>query len=215
MTSQPLLRKPFRYAYWNVTLIIIGINIGVYLLCRMNYRIISYLAMNPFNLVNFRMYWQIITYAFVHDISSIQHLLFNMLGLLFFGIPVEKAIGSKEFLLMYLLSGLFCGIASLLIYLASGAFGVFLYGASGCLYAVLLVYAVIYPRAQIFIWGILPIPAPLLIAAYAGIEIADQLLSVKTGVAHMTHIAGFAFAWLYLVIRMNVHPWRVWKNAYR
>lgn len=215
MNRQSFLRKPFRYVYWNATLIIIGINIGVYLLCRMNTRWLSYLALNPYNLVNWRMYWQVFTYAFVHDLSSIQHLLFNMLGLLFFGVPVEKAIGSREFLLMYILSALFCGLASLLIYFLSGAWGVFLYGASGCLYAVLLVYAVIYPRAKIFIWGILPIPAPLLIAAYAGIEIADQLLNLRGGVAHMTHIAGFAFAWLYLLIRMNVHPWRVWKNAYR
>lgn len=215
MNGQSLLRKPFRYAYWNVTLIIIGINIGVFLLCRMNSLWLSYLALNVINTAKYKMYWQVFTYAYVHDISSIQHLLFNMLGLFFFGVPVEKAIGSKEFLLLYLLSDLFCGLISFIIYYYTGAWGVFLFGASGCLFTVLLVYAVIYPHAKIFIWGILPIPAPLLIAVYTGIEIADQMLNLRSGVAHMTHLAGFAFAWLYLLIRMNVHPWRVWKNAYR
>ena len=198
-----------------MALIIIGINIAVYILLRMNPRLISYLALNVINVVRGHMYWQFFTYMFVHDISSLQHILFNMLGILFFGVTTERAIGSKEFLLLYLLSGIFCGIVSFVIYYFSGANYVFLYGASGALYTILLAYAVIYPRAKIFIWGIVPVPAPLLIAAYAGIEIASQLLNMNSGVAHMTHLAGFAFAWIYFLVRMGINPWKVWKSAYR
>ncbi|MCR4713175.1 MAG: rhomboid family intramembrane serine protease [Treponemataceae bacterium] len=215
MMLKNLLHKPFKYAYYNAALIIIGINVAVFLLLKIKSNLISYLALNTWNVTRGHMYWQFFTYMFVHDLSSFQHIFFNMLGLLFFGVPLEKAIGSKEFILLYLLSGLFCGVASFLIYLATGMYYVFLYGASGALYAILLAYAVVYPRAKIFVWGILPIPAPILIAIYAGIEIASQIFSLQSGTAHMTHLAGFAFAWLYFIIRMGINPIKVWKNAYR
>ena len=199
--SKNFLHKPFKYAYYNATLIIIGLNIAVFLFMKIMQstmpNLISYLALNTWNVTRGHMYWQFFTYMFVHDLSSFQHIFFNMLGLLFFGLPLEKAMGSKEFILLYFLSGLFCGIASFLIYLATG------------------MYYVVFPRAKIFIWGILPIPAPILIAIYAGIEIASQIFSLQSGTAHMTHLAGFAFAWLYFVVRMGIHPLKVWKNAYR
>lgn len=209
------MRRPFRYSNWNAAFMIAGLNVIVFILCRMIPNLIYYLALNPYNVVYAKAYWQLFTYFFVHDTSGWQHIFFNMLGLILFGSTVERAIGSKEFLLMYLLSGLFCGIVSFIVYVLSGAWNVFLYGASGALYAIMLMYAVVFPRAKIFIWGILPIPAPLLIAVYAGIEIASQLLSLKSGVAHMTHLAGFLFAWIYCLVRIGINPWKVWKNAYR
>ncbi|MCR4938664.1 MAG: rhomboid family intramembrane serine protease [Treponemataceae bacterium] len=210
-----IIHKPFKYSYWNLTLFIIGLNIAVFLLLKIRPVLIYYLALNVRFITSGHMFWQFFTYMFVHDLSSFQHILFNMLGLLFFGLPLEKAIGSKEFLLLYLLSGLFCGIASFIIYIATGMYGVFLYGASGALYAVLLSYSIVYPRAKIFIWGILPVPAPILIAIYAGIEIASQIFSLQSGTAHMTHLAGFVFAWFYFIVRMGINPIKVWKNAYR
>ncbi len=209
------IHRPFKYAFWNVSLILIAINIAVFFILRLLPGLMTYLALNPANIVYGHMYWQFFTYMFVHDLYNIQHLLFNMLGLFFFGYITEKAIGSKEFLLMYLFTGILCGIASFLIYISTGQWRVFLYGASGAVYAVMFAYAVVFPRAKIFVWYVLPVPAPLLIIAYAAIEVFDQLFSLKSGIAHTTHLAGFAFAWLYFVIRMQVHPLQIWKNAYR
>jgi membrane associated rhomboid family serine protease len=62
-----------------------------------------------------------------------NHLLFNMLSLFIFGSMVEKRIGSKEFLLFYLLTGLFGGIASFVSYYLAGT-NVILVGASGAIY---------------------------------------------------------------------------------
>ena len=104
---------------------------------------------------------------------------------------------------------------SLITFVISGTPFVILCGASGCLYAILLAYAVVFPKSVISIWGILPVPAPLLVGIYAIIEIISQIFSVNGGIAHMTHLAGFLFAWLYFVIRMKINPWKVWKNAYR
>ncbi|AEE17739.1 rhomboid family intramembrane serine protease [Treponema brennaborense] len=206
------IRKPFPYSFYNASFIIIGVNVLVFVLTYLYPKLLSYLSLNVVYVVRYHMYWQPLTYMFVH--GSFSHILFNMLGIFFFGVAVERAIGSKEFLLLYFCSGILCGVISFAIYYATGTF-VFLMGASGAIYALLLTYAVIFPRSRIFIWGILPIPAPLLIAIYAGIEIASQLFSLRDGVAHMAHLTGFAVAWLYLMIRMGINPWKVWKNAYR
>ena len=72
-----------------------------------------------------------------------------------------------------------------------------------------------YPKNKIFIWGIIPVPSPILVIAYAVIELLNQFTGTRSGVAHMTHLAGFAFAFLYFVIRMGVNPIKVWKDAYR
>lgn len=213
MNPTRVLRKPFRYTFINATFFIIGINVLVFFLTSRNTNFLSYLSLNVKNVVNSHAYWQFFSYMFVH--GSFTHILCNMLGLFFFGIPVERAIGSKEFILLYCLSGFVCGLISFVIYYFTGAYSVFLMGASGAVYAVLLTYAVVFPKAQIFIWGVLPIPAPILVLVYTIIEVVSQLLSFNSGIAHMTHLVGFAFAWLYIVIRMGIHPWRIWKNNYR
>src|SRR4029077_836616 len=47
--------------------------------------------------------WTVITYMFLH--GSITHILFNMLGLYFFGSRVEERLGSRRFLTLYFVSG--------------------------------------------------------------------------------------------------------------
>ena len=188
MPGQSFLHKPFKYSFNNTALILIGINIGVYLLLSVIPGLEIYLSLNVIYMVRYKMFWQPLTYMFVH--SGFTHILFNMIGLLFFGIAVERRIGSKEFLLIYLIAGIFAGLFSFIIYYFSGMYFVFLMGASGAVYGILLAYAVIYPRSQLFIWGVLPVPAPLLIVIYAGMEIASQLFGSRYGVAHMTHLDG-------------------------
>ncbi|WP_296826719.1 rhomboid family intramembrane serine protease [Treponema sp.] len=216
------LRKPFRYTFFNATLYLIAINVIIFLLGSLGLRFYiknavfdlqSLLSANYFVIKVFKFYWQPFTYMFVH--SNMTHLIFNMIGLLCFGYGVEKAIGSKEFLLFYLFCGTMDGIISILIYANTGYQHVWLMGASGAIYAVLFAYAVIFPRNKIFIWGIIPVPAPLLVLGYGVIEFLSQFnLRAGDNVAHLTHLAGFALAWLYLFVRMGVHPVRIWKDTY-
>ncbi|MBB5218771.1 MULTISPECIES: rhomboid family intramembrane serine protease [Treponema] len=216
------LRKPFKYTFSNVTLYLIGINVIVYLAGTLGLRFIvkgipfdithifsaNYIIMRIFNF-----YWQPFTYMFVH--ANITHLVFNMIGLLCFGYAVEKAIGSREFLLFYIFCGTLDGIISIIVYANTGLQYVWLMGASGAIYAVLFAYAVIFPRNRIFIWGIIPVPAPLLVLGYAVIEFLSQFnFRAGDNVAHLTHLVGFILAWLYLLVRMGVHPIRIWKDAY-
>lgn len=48
--------------------------------------------------------WQIVTHIFMH--GSVQHILFNMIGLWMFGSSVEQMIGTKKFLILYFISGI-------------------------------------------------------------------------------------------------------------
>ena len=78
----------------------------------------AYLALNPVLATRGGMFWQVFTYQFVH--GGMSHLLSNMIGLFFFGVAVERRVGSKEFLLLYLLSGTLSGALSLAVYQTSG-----------------------------------------------------------------------------------------------
>ncbi len=79
-------------------------------------------------------------------------------------------------------------------------------GASGAIFALLLAFAAFFPDARIFIFGILPIRAPVAVLAYAGIEIFLQFTNFQSGVAHLTHLAGLAFGYLFLVVRYGMNP---------
>lgn len=206
MTLLQRIRRPFRFTNGNVTLVLIGLNILVYALTSVARDAYVYLALIPGAVLQLGWIWQPFTYMFVH--ANLTHLLFNMLGLFFFGTAVERSLGSREFALFYLLTGTLAGVFSLFAFAAGGMLGIRLVGASGAVYAVLLAFAVINPRAKIYIWGLLPVSAPLLVAGYTVIELWSQLFGSGGGVAHLTHLAGFVFAALYFPVRQGINPIR-------
>jgi membrane associated rhomboid family serine protease len=205
MNGNSLIRRPFRYSYRNATLWLISINVLVFALEYLFPRTLpNLLAMTPSYVLS-GAYWQPFTYMFAHE--NLTHILLNMLGLLFFGTAIEKEMGSREFLLYYLLTGLLAGLFSLAAYVAMGM-NVSLLGASGAVFAVLLAFATLQPNAQIYIWGIIPMRAPIMVLGYTAIELLSQIFGSQAGVAHLTHLAGFAFGWLYFLARFGVNPWR-------
>jgi membrane associated rhomboid family serine protease len=198
-----MIRKPFSYRFFNATLYLIAANILFFALGYVSPLTRVYMALNPAAILS-GFVWQFVTYMFAH--ADITHLLVNMLGLFFFGTAVERSMGSKEFLLFYFLTGTLAGIASFGIYAATGSWYTMLLGSSGAVFALLLAFAVLNPEARIFLYGILPVRAPVLVLGYAGIEIASQLLSFRSSVAHLTHLAGLLWAWLYFVLRFGINP---------
>ena len=209
-------RKPFKYCYINATLILIIINCIVFAVSFIFPKIYEYInyygALNVVLIDYGHMFWQFITYMFIH--GNISHLFFNMLALMIFGFTVERTMGSKEFILYYFVCGFLGGLFSYFIYKMTGNYFVRLLGASGAIYSLLFAYAVLYPRSKVYVWGILPIPSPILVLVYTVIEIISQL-GGNDGVAHMTHLFGFVSGWIYFMVRMGINPIRVWKDAYK
>src|SRR5690242_17736033 len=72
--------------------------------------------------------WTMVTYMFFH--AGVTHILFNMLGLYFFGPRVEDRLGTKRFTILYFLSGVSGALLSLvlspapIIGASAGVFGV-------------------------------------------------------------------------------------------
>lgn len=210
MKATSLLRKPFKYEFRSMYLVLACINIAVFLLGSAAVQTNRYLALNPLLVVRQGMFWQVFTYMFVH--GSLGHLASNMIGLVFFGSAVERRMGSSEFLLFYLLSGMLSGAISLGVYLLTSTYYVFLMGASGAVFAVLLAYAVLYPSSVIYLWAVVPIPAPLLVVGYAGYEAFNLFAGSRSGIAHGTHLSGFFVAWLYFIVRFGIDPLKVWRR---
>jgi membrane associated rhomboid family serine protease len=196
-----------------VVFILIGLNILVYLaeLFLKSLPIIPYFSMNPALVLGRGWIWQFVTYMFVHDPRSIGHLVFNMLALFIFGRQVENQMGTREFLLYYFLTGILAGVFSFLVYWYTGYWRTYLMGASGAIFAVELAFAVFFPRSVIYLWGILPLQAPVMVLGFAVLGLVLMVTGMGGNVAHVTHLAGFAFGWIYFVVRFGINPWRAMR----
>jgi membrane associated rhomboid family serine protease len=135
--------------------------------------------------------WSPVTYMFLH--GGFWHLFFNMLGLFFFGPPLEQQWGSREFIRYYLICGLGGAALSFLF-----AFDSAVIGASAAVFGVMLAFAMLWPRAPIYIWGIFPVPAFILVGLFAVMSLVSAMGATRDGVAHFAHLGGFAAGFLYL-----------------
>ena len=205
-----IIRRPFRYRNDNVVYWLIGINVLIFIMAQffgLEFRrfLTLCLSMIPF-MVKQGWIWTFVSYMFFH--GGFSHILFNMLGLFIFGTQVERQMGSLEFLLFYLTTGILAGVFSFAVYCLTGAYGVILMGASGALFAVELAYAVFFPDSIIYLWGILPLRAPVMVLGFTVLELFFSVTGMNSGVAHFTHLAGFGFGWLYFLARFGMNPWR-------
>ena len=135
--------------------------------------------------------WTIVTYMFAH--GGFMHLLLNMVGLFFFGPPLEERLGSRDFLIFYFI----CGLGGALLSFAF-AFQAPIIGASAAVYGVLLAFAIFWPDVQIYIWGILPVKAKWLVGVIVAMSIINAFGGAQDGTAHFAHLGGFVAAFLYL-----------------
>ncbi len=186
----------------NIAFTLIVINIVGFFIIYLRPQLIRYLAIYPSGLLRERMIWTPVTYMFVH--GGFNHLLFNMLFLVFVAPSVESRMGTREFAFYYIIVGALAGLFSVFAYMAS-SINVPIVGASGALYGVLLAFATYFPRARFMVFYILPMRAPLALALFAGIDIVMHLMG-GSGTAHLTHLSGLMFGYLYFVIRKGINP---------
>jgi membrane associated rhomboid family serine protease len=135
--------------------------------------------------------WGALTYMFVH--ADVWHLLGNMLVLFFFGAALEADWGSPEFIRYYL----WCGIGGAALSFLFARHGNIV-GASAACYGLMLAFAMRWPDAQIYIYGIFPVPAKVLMGIYFAITVFSAFLAPEGGVAHMAHFGGIVFGFAYL-----------------
>jgi membrane associated rhomboid family serine protease len=127
--------------------------------------------------------WGAVTYMFLH--ADGWHLLMNMLVLFFFGPPLESRWGSNEFIKYFVICGL--GGVALSFVFASGSS---IIGASAATYGLMLAFALYWPDTPIYVWGIFPVKAILLVMIFFALSFISGFGGEGGGVAHFAHMGG-------------------------
>lgn len=151
-------------------------------------------------------FWRFLGFQFLH--ANLSHLLFNMLGLFFFGPTVERHLGGKRFLAFYLLCGIFGAFMYLLLnaggLAAAAAFGgevripglLFnnpwtpLVGASAGVFGVLMAGAYLIPNATVLLFFVIPMRLATLAYALVAIAILSVLMGSQNAGGEAAHLGG-------------------------
>ncbi|WP_298221720.1 rhomboid family intramembrane serine protease [Flavobacterium sp.] len=144
--------------------------------------------------------WTFLTYFFFH--AGFFHLLFNMIVLNFAGRIFLTFFTQKQLLGLYLLSGIFAGLAFTLIYnLLSPGSSSAIVGASGAIMAILVATATYSPFMNL---RLLLIGNVKLWQFTFVILLLDliQIFTENTG-GHIAHLAGAFFGFLYIKLLQN------------
>ncbi|MDP9089515.1 MAG: rhomboid family intramembrane serine protease [Pseudomonadota bacterium] len=184
--------------------VLIAANVVVFLLQGVSNGLIEqYFALWPMRPVEGNVYfhfWQIITYAFLHDTHNISHILFNMLGLWMFGAEIERYVGPRRLLVCYFASVITAALTQLLIPSLFGTPAGITLGASGGVFGLLLAYAVMFPTRKVVpLIPPIPMPAWLFATIYACIELFLGVTGSMSGIAHFAHLGGMVGSALVLM----------------
>ncbi|MEO6076793.1 MAG: rhomboid family intramembrane serine protease [Dokdonella sp.] len=138
---------------------------------------------------------RLVTALLIH--ADWLHLIGNMLFLIIFAVPAERALGSPRFLGLFLIGG---ALANLIGAWTLAGTRAPIIGSSGAVSAVVGAYLALFPRARLGL--VVPlgvflefvrIPASILIAVWILLQLLFTYVGPAFGaVAWWTHIAGFA-----------------------
>lgn len=190
--------------------VLIAVNFAAFLLQYLATDLVeTWFALWPLEAVEGRHYfhvWQVISYAFLHSTTNVEHILFNMLGLWMFGAEVERCVGARRLLACYFASVVTAALTQLFIPPLLGTPPQPTLGASGGVFGLLLAYAYLFPRRKVVpLIPPIPMPAWLFAAIYAGVELALGLTKSLAGVAHFAHLGGMIGSALVIT------QWRKWR----
>ncbi len=201
----------WQYRYGSDLIKLILINIAVFIIVNLiNIPFILFAKTVPFNLVDFlslyasphnfvRHPWGIFTYMFIHE--GFWHILWNMLGLYWFGQIVQDMIGKPKILPLYIFGGIFGGLLYMLAYnifpLFSNAVAVSsCIGASAGVMAIVLAAATIAPNFELGF----AIIGPVKIKWIALVYVVLDLINIQGGNAggHIAHLGGALFGFVFI-----------------
>jgi membrane associated rhomboid family serine protease len=140
--------------------------------------------------------YQVITHMFMH--ADVGHLLFNMLSLFFLGPWVERRVGAKKFLTLFLVAGFGAAALHLIVRYVLitqmgdvGELNIPVLGASGAVYGVLAGFATLFPNARLMLlFPPIPMKASYLAIGLIVFDLFTGISGTRTGVAHFAHVGG-------------------------
>lgn len=136
--------------------------------------------------------YTLFTSMFLH--GGFAHIFGNMIVFLFMGIAFEQRIGKKNFIIIYLITGVCGALAHSVVNLGSP---IVLIGASGAIFGILGAFAYSYPRDTV----VMPIPLGIIMVfrpikvMYAAVLFAMLttvivIIGIPDNTAHYAHIGG-------------------------
>lgn len=149
--------------------------------------------------------WQPFTYVFLH--ATFFHLLFNLLVIWTVGSELEELWGRRTFF-GYLVV---CGVGAAITYGLFSLVGIGpgpnvpVVGSSGIVYGLLLAYGILFGDRTMYFFMLFPMPARYFVMLLGGIELVSSVFYSNGGVAHLAHLGGMAFGFLFLV---SMAQWR-------
>jgi membrane associated rhomboid family serine protease len=172
--------------------------------------------------------WQPFTYLFLHDASTIWHILSNMFVLYMFGRELEIAWGRNRFLQYYFLTGVGAGLINVIVKTVPVLWGhspsdVPTIGASGAIFGVLLACAILFPDRQVIMF---PIPIKMSMRTFVIVMTALEFLGTfglgGDNISHICHLGGMLIGYVYLrrgsflySVRNSVSDWKMQRNKKR
>lgn len=161
--------------------------------------------------------WQLLTFQFLH--LGPWHFAGNMLGLFFLGRAVEGMVGSRQFLALYLGSGVVGGVVqSALGVVFPNVFGIPVVGASAGVFGILAALATLEPDTELLLFFVMPLRAKYLAWFGAIVALFYIFVPADPGIAHAAHLGGmaggFAFIRMFVQHRWHLPQWRFPARRY-
>ena len=150
-----------------------------------------------------------------------------MYTLVMFGMVVERALGTKKFLILYFVTGLgavalHTGVEWLEVHRALASadpaaqqnvidlLRTPMVGASGAIYGVLVAFAMLYPDARMtLLFPPITLDAKWMVTVFIVIELLTGITGTQMGIAHFAHLGGALFGFLLILYwRKRGEVWR-------
>ncbi|HEV2454095.1 MAG TPA: rhomboid family intramembrane serine protease [Verrucomicrobiae bacterium] len=161
--------------------------------------------------------WQYLTFQFLH--LTPWHFIGNMMGLFFLGRVLEPMVSARQFLTLYLGSGLVGGVfQSLLGLIIPSVFGIQVVGASAGIFGLLAALATLEPDMEMLLFFIMPIRIKYLAWFGAAAAAFYILVPAQPGIAHAAHLGGmlggFAFVRFFIQHRWHLPQLKLRSRPY-
>jgi len=176
----------------NVVVFLVQIAFGL-----VTHRALSqYLGVMPSATIDKLYVWQLFTYMFLHSESHVFHIIMNMLFLYWFGTELERMLGRRRFLVLYLGGGIAGGLSYAVTQYIGGMTTPAI-GASAAVMAILVVYAFYFPNRTILLFFVVPMKIKWFVLMVIGIDLVYSINTYADGVAHTAHLGGALFGFLF------------------
>ncbi len=165
------------------------------------YTILSYVNLSPSLAVVLFRPWTLLSYAFLHDLNPIAHLLPNMLMLYWFGNIIQEFLGSKRLVSLYILGAIFGGLLAIALFnlipfYQAALPSTTIIGASGSILAVVFAAATLVPDYSFFLFLIGPVRIKYIAFFLLLMSLASSIGSNAGG--SIVHLGGALLGFVYI-----------------